>query len=172
MEFGVHFEDGDYLWLPYSPDISTTTQFETYIRSKSELKMLLYTVIEAKRRVRELNSKPIVLPKSKTFYLNIRFFGETYYDTFQDSVPDAYHIDYVMLANYLDFHNAHHKTVYINVPLIREQIKFTGYFVETFGRLSKLPAGTVLVDKDFAALYPCVIPSPAKPSQRGRSSKP
>lgn len=43
IELLVGFEDGDIVWLPFSNDISSTKQFESFCKLKGHLIPLLYT---------------------------------------------------------------------------------------------------------------------------------
>jgi hypothetical protein len=128
--------------------------------------MLLFTVAEASRRIRQLNSTPISIEPKSQFYLNLRFYGENFYDTFQDSCSDAYHVDYVIPAFYQDFDTAKKSSILVKVPLRRDELKFNGYLVETYGRLVTVPAGTVVVDKVLIRAHPCLLSSPRAKSSR------
>ena len=101
MEFLVEFADGDILWIPFSKDISDTTHFEDFCQSKPELKILLLDAKRAKAlmsKIRlELNPKLKVGHKA---YMNLKFFGYTWFDAI--GLPDVdkqYIIAYELVAS-------------------------------------------------------------------------
>jgi hypothetical protein len=157
MEFGTRFADGDYLWLPYSTDIATTEAFEKYCRSLTELQFLLLTVKEAQIRVKLLNTNVVPAIVAQEFYLDLRYFGETYYDTFQDTTADAYSRRYFFLARYGQFHDARQLKIMVLIPLRKQTILFNGYSYALYGQQRELPQDGVLVDAEFAKHTPCVL---------------
>jgi hypothetical protein len=169
MDFFVRFLDSDRQWLRYSRDLSSTVQFETYVRSRPELRMLLYTATVAKTLISEINSKPLNVTPNSSFYLNLRFYGAPFYDAIQDHIEDAYLVDYVYEANYGTFRDASHLSIYVYVPLRKQRLIFTGYYVEAFGRLTTLPQATVLVDQAFSSRHPCVLNNVSRASSSASS---
>jgi hypothetical protein len=53
--FLVHFDDRDLVWLPWSPDISETTQFEAFCQSRNELYLLLFSASQASKMKASIN---------------------------------------------------------------------------------------------------------------------
>jgi hypothetical protein len=157
MEFGTRFADGDYIWLPYSKDISTTEAFEKYCRQLTELQFLLITVKEAQIRVKLLNTTMVPAIPMQEFYLDLRYFGEKYYDDFQDVVPDAYSRRYFFLARFGTFQDSRQLKIDVRVPLRKQTILFNGYAYALYGKQLELPLDSVLVDADFAKRTPCVL---------------
>jgi hypothetical protein len=80
-----------------------------------------------------------------------------FYDSFQDSVPDAYSVDYVFSARYIDFATPAKRKIEVMVPLRGDSLLFSGYAVDTYGMMLELPASAILVDKAFALLHPIVL---------------
>jgi hypothetical protein len=157
MEFGVRFADGDYLWIPYSTDISTTEAFAKYCATQPELKFLLLTVKDIQIQVKLLNTTVLPPILKQEFFLDLRYFGEQFYDFFQDKVEDAYSKSYYFLAHYTDFHDSKSLKVRVSVPLRKQVIVFNGYAYALYGQVSQLPLNGTLVDAAFAALFPCVL---------------
>ena len=157
MEFGTRFADGEYLWLPYSTDIATTEAFEKYCRRLTELQFLLVTVKEAQIRVKLLNTNMVPAVPMTEFYLDLRYFGEAYYDTFQDTTADAYSRRYFFLARYGQFHGAHQLKIAVLILLRKQTVLFNGYAYALYGKQTELPPDGVLVDAEFAKKTPCVL---------------
>jgi hypothetical protein len=57
--FLVHFMDGDELWLPWSFDLASTSKFEDFCKQRPELYILLYTVTESRKIMKDINKWPI-----------------------------------------------------------------------------------------------------------------
>jgi hypothetical protein len=157
MEFGTRFADGDYLWLPYSPDIATTEAFEKYCKRLTELQFLLITVREAQIRVKLLNTTSFSATPSSEFYLDLRYFGEKFYDDFQDTTADAYSRRYFFLARFGQFTDNRQLKIVVLIPLRKQTVQFNGYAYALYGQQSELPPDGVLVDAGFSKHTPCVL---------------
>jgi hypothetical protein len=158
MEFGTRFEDGDYLWLPYSKDISDTSAFARYCSSKLELQFLLLTARQAQKRIAELNAKVIPIEYlHRKFYLPLRFFGENFYDSFQDLFKDAYSTDYYYKAVYTDYHDLARRKIIVTVPDRSLKLILNGAQVAMYGQQEELPRNAIIVDRDFLKNNPAVL---------------
>lgn len=75
--FLVWFEDdNDLVWLPWSPDVSNTQQFEAFCISRPELYTLLYSQAEAQKMIAAINRSPISEVKpGDIVYVDLRFYG-------------------------------------------------------------------------------------------------
>jgi hypothetical protein len=168
MEFGTLFADGDHRWLPWTRDITDTTHFELYCRAHRDIFLLIFSREEAQRRIKVLNSAVLPVTPRTTFFLPLRYYGEEFYDKFQDSIPDAYGREYVMAAEYLDFTTASQLKINVHVPLRNEHLIFNGYLVDAYGCLQTLRSDNVLVDAAFAADFPFVLPKARKHPPRSK----
>jgi hypothetical protein len=158
MEFGTRFEDGDYLWLPYSKDISDTSAFARYCAPKHELQILLLTARQAQKRIAELNAKTIpAVYLHQVFYLPLRFFGENFYDSFQDLFKDAYSQDYYYKAVYTDYHDLSRRKIKVTVPERNLKLVLNGAQFTMYGQQQELPRHAILVDRDFLKNNPAVL---------------
>ena len=157
MEFGTRFADGDYVWLPYSTDIASTEAFEKYCRRLTELQFLLITVKEAQIRVKLLNTNVIPAIPTTEFFLDLRYFGEKYYDDFQDTTADAYSRRYFFLARFGQFQDTRHIKIPVLIPLRKQTVLFNGYAYALYGTQKELPPDGVLVDAEFSKHTPCVL---------------
>jgi RNase H-like domain found in reverse transcriptase len=157
MEFGTRFADGDYIWLPYSTDIASTEAFEKYCKRLTELQFLLITVKEAQIRVKLLNTNVIPAIPTTEFFLDLRYFGEKYYDDFQDTTADAYSRRYFFLARFGQFQDTRHIKISVLIPLRKQTAIFNGYAYALYGTQKELPPDGVLVDAEFSKHTPCVL---------------
>ena len=157
MEFGTQFADGDYIWLPYSTDISATEAFEKYCSSKHELQLLLLTTTEAQKRMKELNSMQLPLIINQKFYLPLRYFGEKFYDSLQDLFKDAYSQEYYYQAVYENFTDNRRLKVKVSVHVRSLKLIFNGVAYALYGQQDELPNGAVLVDREFLKNNPAVL---------------
>ncbi len=107
--FLVHFDDGDLIWLPWSPDISETTQFEAFCQSRSELYLLLFSASQASKMKAFVNRMPIsdVAPGDKVF-VNLCFYGSDWYLSLQ--LPDCVTTSYVVVFEYTRWFHRNTKT--------------------------------------------------------------
>jgi hypothetical protein len=152
-EFLVHFADGDSLWIPYNKDLAETQHFETYCRSLPELFPLLYTAAEVRRRFKAMNSVPLTVTPFTKCYLNLRYYGQTLYDTFQDSYPSAYSEHFFFEAKFIDFASQRTKTKISTIVKVRnETLLLNGYAIHAFVSVS-LPSIATLITPKFALDY-------------------
>lgn len=79
--FLIWFEDNDLVWVPWSSDITETTQFEVFCNSRPELYTLLYSQLEAQKIIASLNRISITEVKpGDSVYVDLRFYGSGWYN--------------------------------------------------------------------------------------------
>lgn len=158
IEFLVRFEDGSEIWKQWCIDITNTAAFERYCRSIPYLNTLLYTIPEAKRWIKSINQAPIVnvLPGT-TVYVPIIYFGYDWLHSLNlPELPPG--IAYVMEFIYTKWTNRAHTRIDMKCILFNKIYEGTSYFVFAYGSQTQFdPDKMVLVDNNFAALYPDIL---------------
>lgn len=109
--FLVWFEDNDRVWLPYSIDISNTTQFETFCSTRPELYTLLYSFGEAQKIIAAINRSPITKVKpGYCVFVDLQFYGAGWYKSLD--LPDSDVLRYVVPFHYVRWY---HKTSHTKI---------------------------------------------------------
>jgi len=161
-EFEVEFCDGTVVWLPWSPDIFSTTQYEYFCRDNRELFPLLFTVEQARVRIKELRSQSIdLVAPGETVYLTLRNLDPYWYDTLP--LEDPYHIQYVVTLLYTAW-STPRSTKHIGgtVPVFALTLpKLDNYFVSMYGSIHQLTSSMILLDIAYFQAHPSHIPSSA-----------
>ena len=152
LEFETEFCDGDIVFLPFSKDLSSTTQFELFCRLRKELWSLLLTTDNYKIRLKQL--KNLCVTEYTTFpaeiYVDIKQFGNSSW--YEDlSLPDPFRTIYVFSCEVTTFANpSTKKEVRIVFPLMDERYIENNVWVHTWGRYHKLEPNMRLIDAKFA----------------------
>eukprot|EP01041_Mallomonas_annulata_P013753 gene13753-29248_t len=98
-EFEVVFQDGSILWLPWSMNIFTTVQYETFCRARRELYPLLFTVAESRGRIKAIWSQAITMVQSRdTAYMDLRNINPYLYEGLH--LDNKYQVVYVVVIIY------------------------------------------------------------------------
>jgi hypothetical protein len=154
-EFLVKYKDGDELWVPYSKDISSTEQFETFCRSHSQLFYLLYNANDAKRIASDIKSRDIttVVP-GNTVYVDIRSYGEHWYMTLD--LPDKFSKSYVVIYQYTKWHSPRNrKRIVALCEVFNETWTVDNLFVHCYGHTKTFdPDKMVLVTPHMVQTHP------------------
>jgi hypothetical protein len=96
----------------------------------------------------------------RTFFLNLRFFGEEFYDTLQDKVfPNAYHEPYYFECVYGLFPDTKQLSIEFTVAIMGIILSFNGWHAFAFGQAFELPLNGHLVTAKFALENPLVFPA-------------
>ena len=75
MFFFVEFTDGDTVMLPFSLDLSISSQFEEFVISEPQLFQLRFTSSDAAKRITAMKKQPITnVNVGDTFSLDLRYF--------------------------------------------------------------------------------------------------
>jgi len=159
MFFFVEFTDGDAVLLPFSLDLSSSSQFEEYVFSEPQLFPLRFTSSDAPKRITAMKRQPITnVNVGDTFFLDLRYFDYTWYD--QLSLPNAYVTTHVVACEYVGW-RLHRKYRYIRVRCILFDELLTDWDhhdVYRFGSIRALSPQHTLVDAAFCLAYPHVLP--------------
>ena len=165
-EFEVEFCDGTILWLPWTPEIFSTTQYEHFCRENRELFPLLYTVTQAAVRIKEIRSQAIdLVAPGETVYISLRNIDPYWYDTL--SLEDPYHTSYVVALTYTSwstprstkFIRGHIAVLDFDLP------KLDNYFVSMYASTHDLKPNMILLDRTYFQSHPDHFPSPTSLNQ-------
>ena len=161
MFFYTEFTDGDCVLLPYSKDLSSSTQFDEYIHSEPMLFPLRFNSNDAPKRITVLKRQPITsVNVGDTFFLDLRYFGYSWYDNLE--LPDAYVTTHVVACEYIEW-RVHRRYRYIRVrcPVFDEMLTdWDNFDVFTYGSIRVLLDLThTLVDQAFCVAHPNVLPT-------------
>ena len=159
VQFKVAFEDGDVLWMPWSQELSQTTQYEDYCRSRASLYVLLFTLKEAQEFKRKKLKTPItVVSPGDTVYVDLRCYGDDWFHGL--ALPDHEQKSYVVEYEYTRWLNATHTKIEGHCRVFKETFPLDHYFVYAFGdRRAFDETKMILVDLDMITKYPSLLPS-------------
>jgi hypothetical protein len=152
--FLVLFEDGDLIWIPWSSDISGTSQFESFCQTRPELYMLLFTSAEAQKMISAINRSTIseVTP-GDLVYVDLRFYGSEWYLSL--NLPDCDTVSYVVPFLYTKWFHKTTRTKLVAVcQIFHEEWPVNHYFVRAYGSRKAIQHGAVLVNDSLVQAYP------------------
>lgn len=159
MEFEVLFEsEAAPVWLVWSRDLSDSEPFEQYCRSQHPLYPLVFDLQSAYKDAKAaLNRSPITeVAPGRRVYLSLRFFSTKVYD--EDlTLPDKYHVEYVVLMDYTKWTNRTHNRIDGTIPVLRTTTEFNHLNVVRWGRQFDLPINGIVVDADFIRQHKDVL---------------
>jgi hypothetical protein len=130
--FLVWFKDNDIVWLPYSLNISTTTQFDLFCSARPELYMLLYSYAEAQKMIAAINRSPITEVKpGDTVFLDLRFYGAGWYNSLD--LPNSDLLRYFVPFTYVRWYHKTSDTKIVALCLIfSEEWPVNHHFVRSY----------------------------------------
>ena len=126
MEFEILFEGEETpSWRTWDRDLSDAEPFVNYCKQERPLYPLIFDLQQSYRDAkRAVNQAPIhEVSIGDIAYLNIRFFSTQMYDE-QLTLPDKYHIRYVVLLNYTRFTTKHHHRIQGDVAVFKTKLEF------------------------------------------------
>ena len=89
-----------YPYLPWTPDLHSTQQFEVFCDQDPLLFPLRYSAKEAHQRIMEMSRLPITLVRpGDESYLDLRYFSTLWYD--QLELPESMARRYILRARYI-----------------------------------------------------------------------
>jgi hypothetical protein len=156
MEFLVMFEDSSEHWLPWSEDLSTTSQFESYCLSIPHLRSLRYTTAALGKINSALNRSPISeVQVGDIVFVDLRSYGHLWFDGL--NLPDTRTKSYVVQYRYIKTN--HSKSVMWAVcDVFNEQWKLNHVFVLDYGSTKVFdPRAMILIDTNFVETFPAVL---------------
>jgi hypothetical protein len=157
--FLVHFEDNDLVWVPFSPDISNTVQFESFCNTRPELYTLLYSQLESQKMVAALNRSPITeVNPGDTVYVDLRFYGAGWYNSLD--LPNSDSLRYVVIFVYVKWYDKTTRTkIVAQCALFKEEWPVNHHFVRSYGGFKVPPPGSVIVDSELVSRFPYPPPN-------------
>ena len=157
MEFQVQFEDGSLLWLPWSQDIASTSQFQSFCEQKPQLFPLLFSAAMAKSERARLKRIPIEgVSPGQTIYVDLRAWGSDFYDEL--NLPNCYTTMYVVECSYVRWAGRRQLRIDLYCPLFQSTYEWSAYDVHCYGRVTEFdPSTMVLVDAAFCQQYPNIL---------------
>jgi hypothetical protein len=146
----VRFCDSNEVWLPWSQDLFSTMQYETYCRSKPELVPLVYSEKIASQRIKSINRSTInAVDTGDIVYVDLSSHGPAWYATLD--LPNLHTSTYFLEFVYKGF-NASRIRVRCYCPV-------TNDFVTRYGSRHSMPDVGTLITKQLANQHPSVKPS-------------
>jgi hypothetical protein len=158
MEFFIRFADGEQKWVTWSKDLFDSIPYENFCRSQPPLFPLIFTVAEAKRRIAEINAKPIteVQPGDKVF-VDLRSRGNAWYQGL--GLPRCDELTYVLPCKYGPFYGRNERKIRLFFELTKEDFPVDHYFVQAYGSCKTFDAERmVLVTPALCRKYPGLMP--------------
>jgi hypothetical protein len=154
IEFEVIFEDNDVVWLPYSSDLFTTQQYESFCDSHRQLKLLLFSSEKALRMIHAKQTQKITeVQPGDIVYVNIRWYSEDWFQ--QLDLPDMFVIQYVVAFKFIDWSNNAHTKIHGVCDVFDEDWpKIHGYDIYAWMSQKDFEAPMCLVDTEFCRQYP------------------
>ncbi len=158
MEFLVVYADGDELWMRFNTDshnISKTSIFEDYCRSKPELYVLVYTIKQAQKIRTDRNKERITtLKPGDVFYLDIRTYGALWYQNL--GLPELDMKTYVTEChadNWMD----NEKKLVITDRTLNIEFWYRNFDVICHTYRRDLSRGEVLIDSKLLKDFPAIL---------------
>ena len=160
--FLVWFEDNDLVWLPYSLDISNTSQFEAFCSTRPELYTLLYSYVEAQKMIAAINRSPITeVQPGDTVFVDLQFYGAGWYNSLD--LPNSDIIRYVVSFTYVRwYHKTSQTKIVAQCAIFKEEWPVNHHFVRAYGSAKLPPDNSQLVDSDLVHQFPHILPPMAK----------
>jgi hypothetical protein len=145
--FNVIFTDGTTQMTPFTPDLSSTIQFEEFCNQNSHTTLLLKTVKDNDMHYRALSQQPITHVKEHdTVFINIRILDPSWYEKL--TLPDLLTTCYFARAEY-GSKSRNGKTIKLKLEHARQPAMIVNnWFVVTHGSKSTLGPSDVLLDEN------------------------
>jgi hypothetical protein len=156
LEFLVLFQDGSKIWLPWSEDLSSTAQYESYCLSVSHLRQLRYTTAQIGTINAEINRSPITeVAVGDTVYVDLRSYGHIWFDALDlpQAATHAYVLEYVYVKA-----SRSKRFFWAECKVFKELWRLNHVFVLDYGCVKEFdPRLMVLIDEPFIRLFPSVL---------------
>ena len=144
------------LWHAYSTELTSTVQFEAFVRQRPALTPLLYSAKDAIAWRNAINKKPITEVKSgDVAYVDLRCYGFAWYDNLK--LPDSDTKTYVLAYHY-NSPKKKRPTINAHVSALNQVFSVNHAFVYMYGSvLSYDPETMVIVDRNLIRQYPAIL---------------
>ena len=150
------FNTGEKVWMNYTTDIHTTTEFINYCSTRAPLQQLTTTVALAKRRDSDRNRIGLTQKPNDRVFIDARLLGHVVYQLKTYSIPDKYSTRYMLSATVV---RATRTRATLSIPLLDLTISLTASAISkwTCAQLdtgTPYPDPTMLVTREFLKLHP------------------
>ena len=155
MEFFVHFEGDEKVWLRYNPDLSSSTPFQNYILAHRELEPLTMTSAEWRLLKSQYNRQGIVgVSPGDICYVLLKAWGDGYFQSLLLPIGPLY----VVECSYVKWTTAKKNMIDVRCSLFNDVVfEWNATAVRMYGMSSLLSPDMVLVDELFCQRYPMVL---------------
>ena len=153
--FLTKFADGTLVWKDFTADLTETIAFETFCMRNGFTSTFLRTLAVLKRLKKETPRLIKEEYAESEFYLNLRFFGTTFYDKLPDEkFPDKYTTDYVCHAKFLRFSTAAHLLIQFQVSFSRKAFYLDNWQIGLYASHATLYSTDHLITDDQIKALP------------------
>jgi hypothetical protein len=152
------FNTGEKVWMNYTTDIHTTTEFINYCGARAPLQQLTTTAALAKRRDSELNRLGTTLKTNDRVFIDARLLGHVVYQLRTFCIPQKYSTQYLLNASVT---RATRTRVTFHIPLLDLNITLTPSAVTKWTcpkpeTQPLYPDPTVYITPEFLNLHPSI----------------
>ena len=157
LEFEVVFADGDVLWLPFRPDLSSNAAFQAFVQLRPQLFPLTYSARDATRVMTQFRRMPIQgIAPGDTAYVDLRQWGEAWYQTV--SLPDPATTWYVVEVRFVKWLRQNRKEIQPKAVVFDEVLRgWDMYDMHVWAHYRELQEGMVLVTPQLVIAHPDLL---------------
>jgi hypothetical protein len=180
LSFLILFADNDLIWVPFSKDISETTQFESFCEINRELRYLLVGASLQKNFIRSINAcESDDMYVGFYAYTKLRFFGYDWFESLNLPVVQRVNLqlppklanlthlftkDYVMMWEVIEVKKRNNYV--IRIPILNGYtFKADRYWISSFGYIVFDFNLHISIDQKLLTDFPAILKSFKK---RGR----
>ena len=154
MEFFVHFEDNDKVWLRYNPDLASSTPFQNYASMHRELEPLTLTASEWILTRSRYNKQGVIgVQPGDVCYVLLKSWGTDYFQSLLLPIGPRY----VVQCHYINWTTARKRKMDVRCHLFNQIFEWNAATVRLYGMYFELAPDMVLVDELFCERYPAVM---------------
>jgi hypothetical protein len=155
MEFFVHFEDGDIVWLRYNTDLASSIPFQDYVSMHRELEPLTLTSAEWKITKSRYNQQGVIgVHPGDICYVLLKSWGANYFQALLLPIGPLY----VVKCLYVRWTTAKKRKIDMRCPLFNDKVfEWNATAVRMYGMSFELSPEMILVDSAFCHRYPKVL---------------
>ncbi len=156
----AHGDESRAIWRRWAPDLDNTIAYEDFLRSRSELQLLLYNAKVQDKMLAEMKNKAINIKSGTISFVDLRSWDQNWYESLE--LPDHHRRRYMCKGIYGKTHKVRGKDrIDITFDLIDEQYignnAVAADFVTLWGSNFQLPVDATLIDEEFLLKFPNVV---------------
>jgi hypothetical protein len=154
MEFLVHFEDNDTVWLKYNQDLASSAPFQDYISTHRELEPLTLNASQWLHMRSRYNKNGIVgVQPGDECYVLLKSWGADYFRSLHLPIGPRY----VVQCRYVKWTTSRRFKIDIECRLFDQLFEWNAATVRLYGMYFELMPDMVLVDESFCQSHPSVM---------------